>query len=77
MGDWDGRIGKDASKGLKCIGQFGEELIPNSNGKKMLEFCIINNVTIDNSFWLQPWDEKYTFVAEEREARSILYITFS
>ncbi|KAK9752158.1 Endonuclease-reverse transcriptase [Popillia japonica] len=77
LGDWNARVGNDKSLGLESMRQHGEEII-NRNGRKMIEFCIINDLIIGNTFWDQPLDGKYTFVAEEREARSIIdYIVYT
>lgn len=77
MGDWNARIGKDKEKGLGVMGGYGEEIL-NRNGKRMIEFCIENELLIGNSYWDQRLEERYTFVAIERNARSIIdFITFS
>lgn len=71
MGDWNARIGKDENIGLGCMGRHGEEII-NRNGVKMIRFCQTNDLLIGNSFTQQALQNKYTFVAEGREAKSII-----
>ena len=39
--------------------------------EKMVEFCHRNDPTIGNIWWKQEIENKYTFVAEERKAKSI------
>lgn len=38
----------------------------------MFDFCQVNDLMIGNTFWRQKLEEKYTFVAEERNARSLI-----
>lgn len=77
MGDWNSRVGKDQNRGMGCMGCYGEN-IQNRNGLKMIDFCVRNELLIGNTLWNQPLEDKYTFVAEERGAKSIIdYITYT
>lgn len=77
IGDWNARVGRDVNRGLGSIGGYGEETL-NRNGRKMLEFCQINELLIGNTFWEQEMDDKYTFIAEERDSKSLIdYIVFT
>lgn len=71
MGDWNSRVGNDKNRGMGCMGIYGEPTI-NRNGIKMIEFCRRNDLVVGNTMWYQQIDEKYTFVAEERNARSLI-----
>lgn len=76
MGDWNARVGNDTSRGMGTLGSYGERE-NNRNGIKMLEFCIANNLIIGNTHWFQPTEHRFTFVADERGARSIIdYIVY-
>ncbi|XP_071053969.1 craniofacial development protein 2-like [Onthophagus taurus] len=80
MGDWNARIGNDIHNGGGSIGEYGDqgEAMMNRNGQRMLEFCYINDLLIENTMWCQRRQDKYTFVAEERKAKSIIdYITYT
>ncbi|KAK9704431.1 RNase H-like domain found in reverse transcriptase [Popillia japonica] len=70
MGDWNSRVGKDQNRGMGCMGRYGEEAL-NKNGVKMIDFCRRNDLIIGNTMWYQNLEDKYTFVAEERNARSL------
>lgn len=71
MGDWNARVGKDQNRGMGCMGNQGEQVL-NRNGTKMIEFCQNNDLIIGNTMWRQEEEDKYTFVAEERNAKSVI-----
>lgn len=50
------------------MGNFGETL--NINGKRMLEFCIENELLVGNTYYNQKVGIGYNFLAEERNGRS-------
>lgn len=77
MGDWNARIGEDEAKGLGAMGPYGEKT-QNRNGKKMLDFCITNDLLIGNSFYEHRKEDRNTFEAEGRETKSIIdYIVYT
>ncbi|KAK9710075.1 hypothetical protein QE152_g26222 [Popillia japonica] len=77
MGDWNSRVGKDQNRGMGCMGRYGEEAL-NKNGVKMIDFCRRNDLIIGNTMWYQNLEDKYTFVAKERNARSLIdYIVYT
>lgn len=77
MGDWNSRVGRDRNRGMGCMGTYGEETI-NRNGAKMIEFCRRNDLIIGNTMWYQKLEDKYSFVAEERNAKSLIdYIVYT
>lgn len=74
-GDWNSRIGNDQEIGLGSMGEYGEKE-RNSNGIKMINFCIANDLLIGNSFHKQ--EIYYTFEAPERNAKSLIdYIVYT
>lgn len=77
MGDWNSRVGNDYNRGMGCMGKHGEETI-NRNGLKMIDFCRRNDLIIGNTMWEQQLNDKYTFVAEGRNAKILIdYITYT
>ena len=78
MGDWNGRIGNNMNKGKGTMGKFGGEGITNKNGKRMMEFCIFNNILIGNTFFPHKKSHQITFKAEGTGAETIIdYITYT
>lgn len=67
MGDWNSRIGQDINRGMGTMRSHGEN-VRNRNGDRMLEFCISNNLLIGNTSWSQPTEDRFTFIAAERNA---------
>lgn len=70
MGDWNARIGKYQNRRKGCRERYGDET--NRNGGKMLTFCQENDLLTENTFWNQSIEERYTFWAEESNAKSII-----
>ena len=78
MGDWNSPIGKDARKGHGTMGKHGGEDTRNENGKKMLDFCITNNILIGNTFFPHKNIHKFTFKAGGTGITTIIdYITYT
>ena len=77
IGDWNSRIGRDQRrKGTR--GQYGGEKTLNNNGKKMIEFCITNNINIGNTFFNHKKVHQLTYKSEGTGAESIIdYITYT
>lgn len=70
-GDFNSRVGKKDNIYNKVIGKFGEEK-RNDNGKRMLDFCTIQNMIITNTFFNHKDIHKYTRVEENRNEKSII-----
>ncbi|XP_039296210.1 craniofacial development protein 2-like [Nilaparvata lugens] len=51
MGDWNARVGNDITIGHGCLGKHGAESVLNGSGKRMLQFCIDNDLLVGNSFY--------------------------
>lgn len=49
-----------------------EEDIMNKSEERMIEFCIINDMRIGNTFWKQEIDAKHTYVAQGTGVKSII-----
>jgi hypothetical protein len=60
MGDLNARTGN--TKVMKIIGTNGEPTV-NSNGRKLTDFCIYNNMRIMNSFFKHKNTHKFTWCA--------------
>lgn len=75
IGDWNAR--KDENMGLGSMAKYGAKII-NRKGRQIFSFCQINDLQIINSLWYQPIQEKYTYTAEEYNAKSIIdYIVYT
>lgn len=78
MGDWNGRIGDDRKKAIGCMGRFGTEGVINQNGKRMIHFCITNDLRIGNTFYNHGEEPQYTYESEDGGNKSLVdYITFN
>lgn len=72
MGDFNGRTGDNMARSHGCMGLYGGEKITNENGKRLIEFCIENQMLIGNSLFQHKTIHKITYEAEGREAKSII-----
>lgn len=78
IGDWNGRIGKDTNKAIGCMGRYGTEETLNQNGKRILDFCITNDMQIGNTFFNHGKEPQYTYESQDGKHKSILdYITYT
>lgn len=50
LGDCNARIRNDQNRNVGCRGQYGEHTL-NRNGIKMLDFCIINDLLLEHTYW--------------------------
>lgn len=71
-GDFNGRIGQDKKIAHGSMGNYGGEKTLNENGRRLIEFCINNQLLLGNSFFPHKVVHKITFQAEGRNARSII-----
>lgn len=71
MGDLNGRVGND-NKGIEwCLGKQGEK-VKNTNGERLLNFCVENELIIANSHFKHREIHKITRVMESRQEKSII-----
>lgn len=70
-GDFNARVGTKDEIYKEVIGKHGEK-IRNNNGKRMLDFCILHNLLVTNTFYEHKDIHKYTRVVESRNEKSII-----
>ena len=51
MGDWNSRIGRNVERGHGSMRLHGGEKAINTNGERMIDFCIANDLLIGNTFF--------------------------
>lgn len=71
MGDFNGRIGNDNVGRQGVMGIYGEET-RNTNGERLIDFCIQNGLVIQNSFFQHKDCHKYTREEPGRNEKSII-----
>ena len=71
-GDLNGRTGQDKRMALGCMGKHGGERTLNENGRRVIEFCIGNQLLIGNSFFPHKKVHKITYEAEGSDAKSVI-----
>lgn len=71
VGDLNARVGRDNEKWHGTIGKYGEETL-NNNGRRLLEFCIHNNLAIANTFFQHREIHKFTREMLSRNEKSII-----
>ena len=59
MGDLNGRVGSNRTNLENVIGPFGE-INRNDDGERLLDWCLLNNMSIMNGFFKQRDNHKYT-----------------
>ncbi|CAH0555067.1 unnamed protein product [Brassicogethes aeneus] len=59
IGDLNGRVGKADEESGETIGAHGET-IRNNNGKRLIDFCLMNNLIITNTFFQHKEIHKIT-----------------
>lgn len=75
--DCNAKVGRDLNLSIEYIRKYGKKKL-NSNGKEMFLFGIINELLKKNTLAYQEIENRYTFVAEESNPRSIIeYIVFT
>ncbi|XP_022191946.2 craniofacial development protein 2-like [Nilaparvata lugens] len=78
MGDWNARVGNDITIGHECLGKHGAESVMNGSGKRMLEFCVDNDLLVGNSFFPHKSIHKITFESPNRGVKSAIdYFVYS
>lgn len=71
VGDFNSRVGLKNNEAVDVIGEHGEDHL-NDNGRRMLDFCIENNLLITNTFYRHKNIHKYTREVHSRRERSII-----
>ena len=71
LGDLNGRVGKRDNTYNKVLGPYGED-IRNNNGKRILEFCQVQDFLVTNSFFQHKDTNKYTREVISRKEKSII-----
>lgn len=71
MGDFNARVGRRDGETGGTIGRYGEDT-RNSNGKRLIDFCLINNLVITNTFFQHKDIHKYTREVISRREKSII-----
>lgn len=69
-GDLNGRVGNDNTE-TKVIGKCGETK-RNSNGLKILEYCVLNDMVVANTFFEHRDIHKYTRRGKNETEKSII-----
>lgn len=71
LGDFNARIGNKAEGTEGVMGRHGEDT-KNSNGKRLIDFCIQNRLIIQNSFFEHKDCHKFTREEKGRNEKSII-----
>lgn len=70
-GDFNGRVGVKNEESIDVLGRFGE-VDRNSNGKRIIEFCLLNNLVVGNSFFQHKQIHQITRWERSRKESSII-----
>lgn len=71
MGDFNGRVGKKDEETRETIGMYGERT-RNNNGKRLIDYCLNNNLIATNTFFAHKEIHKYTREVRSRNEKSII-----
>lgn len=71
LGDLNGRVGNRPDLTENCVGRHGEDSI-NRNGKRIIDFCIINDMVVGNTLFEHKEIHKFTREDQSRKERSIV-----
>lgn len=71
IGDFNSRVGMSDEEYRTVIGKWGEN-VRNDNGRRMIDFCLVNNLIITNTFFQHKDIHKYTREMLSRNERSII-----
>lgn len=71
LGDLNGRVGRKDGETGEVIGNYGENA-RNNNGRRLIEYCILHNLIITNTFFEHKNIHKYTREQINRNERSII-----
>ena len=77
IGDLNSRLGKRDEKSSFVVGNQGE-IVRNKNRRMLINFCILNQLIIANTFLQHKDIHKYTRAVKSRNERSIIdYVLIS
>ena len=71
LGDLNARVGNNVETSSGAVGKEGETTT-SPNGKRLIDFCLKNNMKVANTFFPHKNVHKYTRVNEERNEKSII-----
>ena len=77
IGDLNTRAGKRDEESSFVVGNQGQ-IVRNKNGRRLINFCIVNELIIPNTFYQHEDIHKYTREVRSRNERSIIdYVLIS
>lgn len=71
LGDLNARVGRKDEESGDTVGVHGED-IKNNNGCRLIDFCLLNNLIITNTFYKHKDIHKYTREVKSRNEKSII-----
>lgn len=71
VGDLNGRVGSRDNETGEALGYYGENVRTN-NGRRIIDFCIMNNLIVTNSFYEHRDIHKYTREMRSRNEISVI-----
>ena len=71
LGDMNGRVGRRDEETGEVIGRHGE-MPRNNNGVRLINFCILNDLIVTNTFFQHREIHKYTREVKSRGEKSII-----
>ncbi|XP_050499989.1 craniofacial development protein 2-like isoform X3 [Diabrotica virgifera virgifera] len=71
IGDFNGRVGIKDETVTDVIGRYGEE-VRNDNGKRLIEFCVLNNLIVTNTHYQHKDIHKFTRQGPRESEKSII-----
>lgn len=71
LGDFNSRVGTRDGEYNEVLGSNGE-IVRNKNGRIMLDFCLLHDLVITNSFFQHKNIHKFTREVKSREEKSII-----
>ena len=72
LGDLNSRVGKDNRGVEEVMGGFGEDCVPNSNGRRLIDFCMGNDLIITNTIFRHKGIHKFTWCEEAWDRKSLI-----
>lgn len=71
LGDWNARVGDSVVPGVK--NRFNEPTL-NDSGRELVEFCSVNELRINNTFFDHPRQHKITYTNSRGQTSMIDYV---
>ncbi|RYE19746.1 MAG: hypothetical protein EOP45_12160, partial [Sphingobacteriaceae bacterium] len=72
MGDLNARVGRNNPNFVNVLGKFGEDMVANGNGKRLLDFCQSSGLSITNSFFNHKKIHMYSWENPGQNRKSLL-----